>query len=154
MDTCVFCKIRAGELPASWIHRDDVVMAFMDIQPVNEGHTLLLPAAHAPNIANLDDGTTAHLFAIARRITRVLYETLKCDGVNWLVADGEAAGQEVFHFHLHLIPRYHQDGFGFRFPNDYRELPTRQALDHIARPIRGAAERQPSNACHAPDSHW
>ena len=62
MDTCVFCKIRAGELPASWIHRDDDVMAIMDIQPVNDGHTLLLSTAHAPNIANLDDGTTAHLF--------------------------------------------------------------------------------------------
>ena len=141
MDTCVFCKIRAGELPASWIHRDDDVMAIMDIQPVNDGHTLLLSTAHAPNIANLDDGTTAHLFAMARRITRALYKTLGCDGVNWLVADGEAAGQEVFHFHLHLIPRYHQDGFGFRFPNDYGELPTRQALDRTALAIRDAVER-------------
>ena len=116
-------------------------MAFMDIQPVNEGHTLLVPTAHAPNIADLDDTTTAHLFALARRITRALYKTLECDGVNWIVADGEAAGQEVFHFHLHLIPRRHNDGFGFRFPNGYTDLPTRQALDRTALAMRGVLKR-------------
>ena len=107
-------------------------MAFMDIQPVNEGHTLLIPKAHAPNIADLDDTTIAHLFALARRITRALYKTLDCDGFNWIVAD-----QEVFHFHLHLIPRWHNDGFGFRFPNGYSDLPTRQALDRTAFAVRG-----------------
>ena len=113
----------------------------MDIQPVNEGHTLLIPTAHAPNIADLEDGTTAHLFSVARQITKALYETLGCDGVNWFVADGEAAGQEVFHFHLHLIPRYHHDGFGFRIPNEYNELPTREALDRTAPAIRDLVER-------------
>lgn len=138
--SCVFCKINDGAIPASWVYRDHMVMAFMDIQPVNQGHTLLVPTAHAPNIADLDDSTTARLFALARRITRSLYKTLECDGVNWLVADGEAAGQEVFHFHLHLIPRRHSDGFGFRFPNDYTELPTRQSLDSTACAIRHAIE--------------
>ena len=127
-------------MPASWVYRDHAVMAFMDIQPVNQGHTLLVPTAHASNIADLDDSTTTRLFALARRITRALYKTLKCDGVNWLVADGEAAGQEVFHFHLHLIPRHHNDGFGFRFPDDYGDLQTRQALDRTAHAIRDAVE--------------
>ncbi len=140
MESCVFCKISAGAMPASWVYRDHAVMAFMDIQPVNQGHTLLVPTAHASNIADLDDSTTTRLFALARRITRALYKTLKCDGVNWLVADGEAAGQEVFHFHLHLIPRHHNDGFGFRFPDDYGDLQTRQALDRTAHAIRDAVE--------------
>ena len=119
----------------------------MDIQPVNEGHTLLVPTAHAPTIADLDDSTTTHLFALARRITQALYKTLKCDGINWLVADGEAAGQEVFHFHLHLIPRNHNDGFGFRFPNDYGDLPTRQSLNRAASAIRDAVQPQPPDTC-------
>ena len=140
MESCVFCKIGAGAMPASWVYRDQTIMAFMDIQPVNQGHTLLVPTVHAPNIADLDDSTTAHLFALARRITRALYKTLECDGVNWLVADGEAAGQEVFHFHLHLTSRHHNDGFGFRFPNDYGDLPTRQSLNRTARAIRDAVE--------------
>ena len=140
MESCVFCKISAGAIPASWVYRDHTVMAFMDIQPVNQGHTLLVPTAHVPNIADLDDVITARLFAVARRITEALYKTLGCDGVNWLVADEEAAGQEVFHFHLHLIPRYHDDGFGFRFPEGYNDLPTRQALDSTACAIRQAIE--------------
>ena len=89
----------------------------------------------------MDDLTTTRLFSVARRITAALYEALKCDGVNWFVAEAEAAGQEVFHFHLHLIPRYQQDGFGFRFPNDYNELPTRETLDRTALAIRDAVER-------------
>lgn len=142
MGPCAFCKINTGKLPASWVYRDHAVMAFMDIQPVNEGHTLLVPTTHAPNIAHLDDTTTAHLVALARRITRALYKTLECDGVNWIVADGEAAGQEVFHFHLHLIPRWHNDGFGFRFPtNGYSNLPTRQALNRTALAMRDMLKR-------------
>ncbi len=142
MDSCVFCKIKAGQLPTSLIHRDDTIMAFMDIQPINEGHTLLVPTAHTPGIADLDDATTDHLFKVARQVTRALYKTFGCDGVNWLVADGEAAGQEVFHFHLHLIPRYHKDGFGLQLPSDYSDLPKREALDNSARAIREAVGGQ------------
>ena len=138
--SCVFCKISDGKLPASWIYRDDTVMALLDIQPVNDGHTLLIPTAHTPSIADLDDAITDRLFTVARWITEALYKTLGCDGVNWLVADGEAAGQEVFHFHLHLIPRNYNDGFGFRFPHNYTELPTRQSLDSTACAIKRAIE--------------
>ncbi len=122
-------------------------MAFMDIQPVTEGHTLLIPLAHRPNVADLDDATTGHLFGVARRITQALYDGLGCAGVNWFVADGEAAGQEVFHMHLHLIPRNPGDGFGLRFPPDYRQLPERQALDRAAHAISGAlADTPPATA--------
>lgn len=113
-------------------------MALLDIQPINDGHTLLIPTTHTPSIADLDDAITGRLFTVARRITEALYKTLGCDGVNWLAADGEAAGQEVLHFHLHLIPRRHNDGFGFRFPDGYNELPSRQVLDYTALAIRDA----------------
>ena len=140
MGPCVFCSIIAGESPASIVFRDAKTMAFMDIQPVTEGHTLLIPMVHAPNIADVDGPTTEHLYRIARRITRGLYEAFNCDGVNWFVADKEAAGQEVFHMHLHLIPRYVGDGFGFRYPPDYSVLPSRQALDRTAHGLSGALE--------------
>ena len=118
-------------------------MAFMDIQPVTEGHTLLVPVAHRPNVVDLDGATTGHLFGVAGRITQALYRGLRCAGVNWFVADGEAAGQEVFHMHLHLIPRNPGDGFGLQFPPDYRQLPARQALDRTAHAISRALAGTP-----------
>ena len=141
MGACVFCRIIAGTSPASIVFRDAKTMAFMDIQPVTEGHTLLIPIGHTPNIVDVDVATTEHLYRVARRITGALYEALNCDGVNWFVADKEAAGQEVFHMHLHLIPRYVGDGFGFRYPPDYSVLPARQALDRTAHGLSGALER-------------
>lgn len=113
-------------------------MAFMDIQPVTEGHTLLIPKAHAPNVGDVDAATTAHLVGVGRRLTAALYGAFGCAGLNWFVADGAAAGQEVFHMHLHLIPRNTGDGFGLTFPPDYKNLPPRAALDRAAAAIGGA----------------
>ena len=140
MGTCVFCSIIEGTLPASIVFQDAKIMAFLDIQPVTEGHTLLVPTAHTPSIADVDGATTEHLYRAARLITRAIYKALNCDGINWFVADKEAAGQEVFHMHLHLIPRYLGDGFGLRFPPDYGVHPPRQALDNTARALSGALE--------------
>ena len=133
---CIFCQILAGESPASVVYQDDMLIGFMDIQPVTRGHTLLIPKAHAERIADLPPETGEVLFAAASRIARALYDSMRCEGVNWFVADGEVAGQEVLHFHLHIIPRYHEDGFGLAFPPDYRDLPARKALDNAAESIR------------------
>ena len=138
METCVFCRIVAGELPASVVYADELVMAFMDIQPVTEGHTLLIPKAHAPNVGDVDASTTAHLASVGRRLTAALYGAFACAGLNWFVADGVAAGQEIFHMHLHLIPRNAGDGFGLTFPPDYKELPPRAALDRAAAAVGSA----------------
>ena len=146
MGTCVFCSIITGTSPASIVFQDAKTMALMDIQPVTEGHTLLIPTAHTPNIADVDSATTEHLYRVARRITQAIYEALNCDGINWFVADKEAAGQEIFHMHLHLIPRYIGDGFGIHYPPDYGVRPARQALDRTARALSGALERLESNA--------
>lgn len=139
MPDCIFCKILAGEAPASFVHRDEVCSAFMDIQPVNPGHLLVVPNVHAPALADLDAEMAAHLMRVAHGLTAALRASgLRCEGVNHFLADGEAAMQEVFHVHLHVIPRYKGDGFGLRFGPHYFELPERSELDDAARRIRSA----------------
>ncbi|MBN1875394.1 MAG: HIT family protein [Anaerolineae bacterium] len=139
MTTCVFCRILAGELPASVIYRDKVCTAFMDIQPVNPGHVLVIPNKHAANLAELAPEDGAHIFRIAQQVAGALRKSnLKCEGVNFFLADGEAAGQEVFHIHLHVFPRYRGDGFGLRTGPHYKRRPARAELDRIAEQIQQA----------------
>ncbi|HET7231131.1 MAG TPA: HIT family protein [Longimicrobium sp.] len=138
-EECVFCRILAGQLPASFVLRGERVAAFMDIQPVNPGHVLVIPLRHAASLAELDADDAAEMMRAARRVAAALRESgLRCEGVNLFLADGEAAGQEVFHAHLHVFPRWSRDGFGLRFGPDYRTLPPRAALDDAAEAIRGA----------------
>jgi histidine triad (HIT) family protein len=134
---CVFCRILAGELPASLVHEDQNCVVLMDIQPVTQGHMLVIPRAHAPNLAALDPRTGGHLFQVGQRTAAALYASgLPCEGVNLFLADGEAAGQDVFHVHLHVFPRFEGDGFGLKFAPSYFELPPRQELDDAAAQIR------------------
>ena len=138
---CIFCKILAGELEVSLVYQDDRCSAFMDIQPVNPGHTLVIPNRHAGNLAELDEEEGAQMFRVARRLTEALRNSgVKCEGVNISLADGEAAGQEVFHVHLHVIPRYVGDGFGLRFGPHYGNRPERRGLNEIADRIRNALQ--------------
>jgi histidine triad (HIT) family protein len=141
LPSCVFCRIVRGTAQSSTVYADDAVVAFMDIQPVNEGHVLIVPRAHTANLSGLDEQTGAHLFRVAMRLTEALRRSgVRCEGVNLSLADGEAAGQEVFHVHLHLIPRFRGDGFGFRFGPDYGILPERACLDQVAASVRQALE--------------
>ncbi len=136
---CIFCEILAGEEPASFLYRDDRCSAFMDIQPVNPGHLLVIPNRHARYLADLDEETGALMFRVAQRLAGTLRQSgVRCEGVNLFLADGAAAGQEVFHVHLHVIPRYDDDGFGFRFSRAYFELPERPELDQLSQKIRSA----------------
>lgn len=133
MSECTFCEILAGRLPSSMVYQDECCSAFMDIQPVNPGHVLVIPNRHGVSLGGLDEETGAHLFNVGQRVAQALRQSgLKCEGVNLFLADGEAAGQEVFHVHLHVFPRYHGDGFGFRFGPDYRNRPSRAGLDMMA----------------------
>jgi len=139
MSACVFCDILEGKLPSSIVFRDDLCCAFMDIQPVNPGHVLVIPAYHAPSLAELDEESGAHMFRTAQHVAKALRNSgLKCEGVDFFWADGAAAGQEVFHVHLHVFPRYTSDGFGLRFGLEYGNRPTRTELDAIAGKIRRA----------------
>ena len=136
---CVFCGIVAGRAPASIVHQDEDVVAFMDIQPVNEGHALVVPRHHAALVGELDARSAAALWSAGLRIASALRRSgLRCEGVDFLVADGVAAGQEVPHVHLHVLPRWNGDGFGFRFPPDYAQRPQREQLDEGAALIRQA----------------
>jgi diadenosine tetraphosphate (Ap4A) HIT family hydrolase len=137
MSSCIFCEILAGRAPASVVYRDAVCCAFLDIRPVNEGHVLVIPLAHAASLAEMDEATGAHLFTVAQRIAAAVRTSgVPCEAVNLHLADGAAAGQDVFHVHLHVIPRYRGDGFGLRFGPRYGELPARALLDATAGAIR------------------
>jgi diadenosine tetraphosphate (Ap4A) HIT family hydrolase len=133
---CLFCRIVAGEEEVSLVHEDERTAVFMDIQPVVRGHMLVVPRAHATYLADLDPEDGAAVFEVGRLAARALRaSSLRCEGVNLFVADGEAAGQDVFHVHLHVIPRHEDDGFGLRLPPDYSVRP-RVELDEAAAALR------------------
>ena len=143
-DGCVFCRILAGELNASIVWKDEVCTAFMDIQPVNPGHLLIVPNAHARELGDIDGDVAAHLMRIAHVLTGALRRSgLRCEGVNVFLADGAAAMQEVFHVHLHVFPRYAGDGFGLKFGPQYFRKPSRASLDAAAEQIREAIASEP-----------
>jgi len=110
--SCVFCAIIAEQAPASVAFENDTVIVFADIAPVNPGHQLVVPKVHAVGLEDLDPATGAEMFRVAQRVARALRRSgLRCEGVNLFLADGAAAFQEVFHTHLHVLPRYRGDGF-------------------------------------------
>lgn len=134
---CIFCKILNGELAASFVYQDSLCSAFMDIQPVNPGHLLIIPNRHAADIASLKPEEGAQMFQLAQELTAALRQSgIKCEGVNFFLADGEAAMQEVFHVHLHVFPRYVGDGFGLKFAPTYFEKPKRDELHQSAEQIK------------------
>jgi histidine triad (HIT) family protein len=114
----------------------------MDIQPVNPGHVLIIPNSHVRGLSELEAAVGCRLFSVGQRMAAALRESgVRCEGVNLLLADGEAAGQEVFHVHLHVFPRFKGDGFGYRFPAGYTDRPERSELDAIALAIKNRLSR-------------
>jgi histidine triad (HIT) family protein len=137
MADCAFCAILRGDAPATFVHQDDLVVAFMDIRPVQPGHVLVVPRTHAKLIPELDAASRIRIWSVAIDLNRSLrHSTLPVEAVSVYIADGEAAGQEVAHVHIHLIPRRADDGFGFRFPAGYGFNPPRSELEAIASLIR------------------
>jgi len=137
MRDCVFCDIVNGRGEASIVWQDDQVCAFLDIQPVNAGHILVVPNEHAACLSDLPPESGAHMFRVAQRLAQALRDSsLPCEGVNMFLADGEAAMQEVFHVHLHVFPRVRGDGFGVTFGANYFARPTRGELEDVGEKIR------------------
>jgi histidine triad (HIT) family protein len=137
MSDCVFCDIVRGEVSASYVYQDKICVAIMDIQPINPGHLLVVPKIHAASLAELDPATGGHLFQVAQRLATGLRNSgVQCEGVNLWLADGEAAFQDIFHVHLHVIPRYTNDGFDLILSSAYYTRPERTELDEIARKIK------------------
>ena len=139
MEACVFCDIIAGRSPASVVYRDDDCIAVMDICPINAGHLLVIPVKHATHLNDLEPRVGGALFGVVQRLAAAIRRSgLKAEGINLLLADGEAAGQEVFHVHLHVLPRFQGDGFGHRFPPHYGRRPPSEQLDADANSIKEA----------------
>ncbi|MBA3412142.1 MAG: HIT family protein [Actinobacteria bacterium] len=136
MSDCLLCRLASGKAEVSIVHEDERTVTLMDIQPLAPGHMLVVPRAHAAYLANLDPEDGAQLFRVAQLAAAALRgSTLRCEGVNFFLADGEAAGQEIFHVHLHVFPRFAGDGFGLRFPPGYSVRP-RGELDQAAAALR------------------
>ncbi|MCR5282193.1 MAG: HIT family protein [Lachnospiraceae bacterium] len=109
-DNCIFCKIANGEIPSKTIYEDEEFRAILDLGPAAKGHALILPKDHYANLFELPDETAASVMKLAKTLGARMKEKLKADGFNLVQNNGECAGQTVFHFHLHLIPRYTDDG--------------------------------------------
>lgn len=109
LDNCIFCKIANGEIPSASLYEDEDFRVILDLGPASKGHALILPKEHAANIYELPDELAGKAMIVAKKVATTLSEGLKCDGFNIVQNNGEAAGQTVFHFHMHLIPRYEGD---------------------------------------------
>jgi histidine triad (HIT) family protein len=113
---CVFCRLRDGQIPSTRVYEDERTIAFMDINPLNDGHALVIPRVHAATIFEVDEADLGAAIVTAKRVANAIRQALRPDGLNLLQANGAAAFQSVPHFHLHLIPRFTGDGKGFDWP--------------------------------------
>lgn len=105
-DDCIFCKIAAGEIPSRKIYEDKDLIAIMDLSPTSKGHSLIIPKEHYTNIYDIDEEIAGKVMKTAKKLATKMTVALNCDGFNLLQNNGETAGQTMFHFHMHLIPRY------------------------------------------------
>ena len=132
---CVFCRIARGELPSSKVYEDADTLAIMDIQSVNPGHMLVLVKPHRANVYALDDALAGAAFRTAARMARAAKKATGCEGVTLLQANEKAGAQTVFHFHIHVLPRWEGDGMELAWPV---KNPPREALEEMATKLRGA----------------
>lgn len=116
-NNCIFCRIIGDEISSVSLYEDDDFKVIMDISPAAKGHAVLIPKKHFANLYEMDEETAAKVFVVVSKVAKAMKEELKCDGLNVLQNNGEAAGQTVFHFHIHLIPRYHNDTVQFTWPH-------------------------------------
>ena len=135
---CTFCDIVQGAAEVSMCYEDDTAMAFMDIQPVNAGHVLVVPKVHYALMSDVPRDVGRHIYEVAMKLVPVIQEVAGTADINMLVSSGKAAGQDVFHYHMHLIPRRPDDGFDVPLPFANSEMPERERLDACAARIIAA----------------
>lgn len=121
MENCIFCKIIKREIPCHKVYENDEVLAFLDIRPTNTGHTLVIPKDHFENIYTTPDETIARMMLVAKKLSIAIKQGLECDGINISMNNEEAAGQIIFHSHIHIIPRKKTDGFKHFPQKEYKE---------------------------------
>ena len=121
-DNCIFCKLAAGDIPTNTVYEDDTFRVIMDANPATKGHSLIIPKDHFANLYEMDEEVAAKAMKLAKKMAVHMKEKLNCDGFNIVQNNGECAGQTVFHFHMHLIPRYKEDGVGITWTPGSLEL--------------------------------
>lgn len=117
MADCIFCKIANGEIPSNTLYEDEDFRVILDIEPATKGHALILPKKHFANVYELEEAYASKVFVLAKKLAGTMQKALGCDGLNIVQNNGVAAGQTVFHFHMHLVPRYENDNAGLDMPN-------------------------------------
>jgi histidine triad (HIT) family protein len=135
---CTFCDLIRGAAEVSVCYEDSNALAFMDIQPVNSGHVLVVPRRHYESLADIPPELAIHLFEVAMRIEPAVRQVTKAEGTNMIVSSGAAAGQDVFHYHVHVIPRFADDNFDVKLPFPDSVMPNRMQLDACAARIIAA----------------
>ena len=130
--TCIFCKIANGEIPSATLYEDEMFRVILDLGPASKGHALILPKNHFADLLELDEATSSKVLALAAKIGAAMKKSLKCDGFNLVQNNGLAAGQTVFHFHMHRIPRYKGDqvGLGWKM-GELSEEDKKEILDKM-----------------------
>lgn len=151
---CIFCDIIRGAAEVSVCYEDDVSLAFMDVQPVNPGHVLVVPREHFESLFDLPPELVMHLFRVATRLGPVVRNVSDAEGMNIVVNSGRAAGQDVFHYHVHIIPRREGDGFDVPLPFPDSEMPDRHHLDAMAARIIAATYDPAASSHPAPPAAW
>ncbi len=141
MSDCVFCDIAAGRSPASIVYDDETTVAFMDIFPVHPGHTLVIPRVHVRDLADCPLELVGQLFVTSARLAPAVVAATDAAGFNVWTANGKEAGQDVFHLHVHILPRFVGDTFGLRFPKGYPAAAPRSELEQMAADIRREVRR-------------
>jgi histidine triad (HIT) family protein len=132
-DSCIFCRIAQKQAPASTVYEDETVMAFMDIRPLTEGHTLIIPKEHYRDIFDIPEELLAHIHIITKRAAVAVKKATKADGISIFQQNGKVAGQEVFHLHVHVVPRHEGQRLG-RF-GEISEI-HREKLDQVAAKVK------------------
>lgn len=131
MDDCIFCKIIKGEIPCQKVYEDDKVFCFLDINPVNPGHTLVVPKTHSKQLLQMDDSDVAEVFQCAKKIAAAVVTGVGADGFNIGMNNEAAAGQAVWHAHVHVIPRFGNDGLRHWPGKPYQDNQAKEIQDRI-----------------------
>ncbi len=132
---CIFCKIAAGEIPSKTIYEDQEFRVMLDISPATRGHALIIPKEHYADLYEMPNNIVAQAMVLAKKMASHMTKVLQCDGFNIVQNNGEAAGQTVFHFHMHLIPRYVKDGNQEKLSWNHLDLPENE-LDEIYQKLK------------------
>lgn len=127
-EDCIFCKIAKGEIPSATIYEDDDFRVILDLMPASKGHALVLPKVHATDLFELEDEVAGKILPVAKKVMEQMTDILGCDGYNVLQNNGACAGQTVFHYHMHLIPRYEGEDIGISWESGTLDEQTKEEI--------------------------